>query len=186
MEYYTYAFLREDGTPYYIGKGKGKRIYSRHRRIKPPTDMNRVVYLKQNLTDEEAIRHEIYMIDLYGRKDIGTGILRNGTDGGEGVSGRVFSLESKKKLSKSMKGKEFSEEHRKKLSEAAKRKIFTPEHRRKMNEGISNYDQSGEKNPNYGKKWWNNGVDTKMSVECPGDGWVRGRMDNRGVRWGIG
>lgn len=26
-----------------------------------------------------------------------------------------------------------------------------------------------------GTKWWNNGAVSKMSVECPGDGWKRGR-----------
>ncbi len=57
MHYYTYAYLREDKTPYYIGKGKGSRIYSANRRIKPPKDKSRIIYLKQNLTEEEAFRH---------------------------------------------------------------------------------------------------------------------------------
>jgi hypothetical protein len=43
--------------------------------------------LKRNLTEEEAFRHECYMIAVFGRKDIGTGILRNLTDGGDGVQG---------------------------------------------------------------------------------------------------
>ena len=91
MYYYTYAYLREDRTPYYIGIGKGNRIYSTHKRIKPPKDKSRIIYLKQNLTEEEAFRHEIYMIAVFGRKDLETGILRNRTDGGEGASGLVMS-----------------------------------------------------------------------------------------------
>ena len=56
MHYYTYAYLREDRTPYYIGKGKEDRIYSKQKNIKPPKDKSRILYLKQNLTEEEAFR----------------------------------------------------------------------------------------------------------------------------------
>jgi hypothetical protein len=84
--YYTYAYLREDRTPYYIGKGKGDRIYSSRKRVRPPKDKSRIIFLKQNLSEEEAFRHEIYMIAVLGRKDLGSGILYNRTDGGEGGS----------------------------------------------------------------------------------------------------
>jgi hypothetical protein len=43
--------------------------------------------LKRNLTEEEAFKHEIYMIAIFGRKDNGTGILINLTNGGDGVPG---------------------------------------------------------------------------------------------------
>jgi hypothetical protein len=129
MHYYTYAYLREDRTPYYIGKGKEGRIYSKQKNIKPPKDKSRIIFLKKNLTEEEAFRHEIYMMDVFGRKDLGTGILHNRTDGGEGSSGCIRSDETRRKLSEAGKGKTLSKEHRRKLSEASK----------------------GEKNHNYGK-----------------------------------
>ena len=104
MHYYTYAYLREDKTPYYIGKGKGYRIYRKDRRIKPPKDKSRIIFLKKNLTEEEAFKHEIYMIDVLGRKDLGTGILHNRSDGGEGVSGFIHSEKTKIKMSEARKG----------------------------------------------------------------------------------
>ena len=93
MEYYTYAYLREDGTPYYIGKGKGDRAYRKHWRSKSkggyftPPEKERILILKNNLTEDEAYKHEIYMIEILGRKDLGTGILRNMSSGGKGGKG---------------------------------------------------------------------------------------------------
>tara|TARA_R100000027_G_scaffold59876_1_gene50360 strand:- start:44 stop:1018 length:975 start_codon:yes stop_codon:yes gene_type:complete len=85
--FYTYAYLRKgDRTPYYIGKGCGKRAYDSSHNVKVPDDKDRIIFLKQNLTEEEAFNHEKYMIAVLGRKDLGTGILRNMSDGGEGHS----------------------------------------------------------------------------------------------------
>jgi hypothetical protein len=104
--FYTYAYLREDRTPYYIGKGSENRIYKRSKKcIKPPKDKSRIIYLKQNLTEEEAFKHEKYMITVLGRIDLGTGILHNRTDGGDGLSGIIISEETKRKMSEMRKGK---------------------------------------------------------------------------------
>ena len=146
MHYYTYAYLREDRTPYYIGKGKGKRIYSTHKRIKPPKDKSRIIFLKKNLTEQEAFKHEIYMIAVFGRIDLGTGILHNRTDGGDGVSGAIVSEETKRKQSEARKGKKLSDETKRKVSEANKGKTISEETRRKISEALK-----GENNHNYGK-----------------------------------
>jgi len=103
-DYYTYAYLREDRTPYYIGKGRGRRVYSSRRLVKAPKDKSRIIFLKKGLTEQEAFKHEVYMIAILGRKDLGTGILRNHTNGGEGSSGHVKSEEWKKTHSKKMTG----------------------------------------------------------------------------------
>jgi hypothetical protein len=98
--FYTYAYLRADGTPYYIGKGQGKRAFERKKRKGAPTpeDKSRILFLKTGLTEKEAFKHEIYMIAVFGRKDLGTGILRNLTDGGEGTTGWAKSEEMREKM----------------------------------------------------------------------------------------
>jgi hypothetical protein len=189
QKFYTYAYLREDRTPYYIGKGKERRIYSTNRRFKPPKDKTRIIFLKQNLTEEEAFKHEKYMIAVLGRKDLGTGILHNRTDGGEGASGAVKSNETKEKISKANKGKinkPHLEETKRKISESLKgknnpnyNKPLSDETKRKMKETIKRNQNKKIKRKQRdeikGRKWWNNGIKTKMSYECPGDGWVQGR-----------
>jgi len=86
--FYTYAYLRKDRTPYYIGKGTRYRLFESNGKpcSVPPKD--RVLILKNNLTEEEAFKHETYMINVFGRK-IDGGILLNKTFGGEGASGRI-------------------------------------------------------------------------------------------------
>lgn len=92
-------YLRKDDTPYYIGKGKGRRLYSKnHGRVSVPKDKSRIKIFKDNLTEEEAISLEIQLIKEFGRKDTGAGILLNLTDGGEGSSGRVLPESSIKKM----------------------------------------------------------------------------------------
>lgn len=93
--YYVYAYIREydsdvaeKGTPYYIGKGKGKRAWSTNRRINLPINKDNIIILHENLSEEEAFKREIEYIAIYGRVDNGTGILRNLTNGGEGTSGK--------------------------------------------------------------------------------------------------
>lgn len=120
--YYVYAYLREDGTPYYIGKGKKSRAFEKHYNVPVPKDKSRIVFLETNLSEVGALSIERRMIRWYGRKDLGTGILRNMTNGGDGSSGLILSEEQKKKISETLMGKKHSEETRRKMSLAQKGK----------------------------------------------------------------
>lgn len=107
--FYTYLWLREDGTPYYVGKGKGLRAF-RHGcpvvEVIPgwidEPDKERIV-VQPFESEEDAFFAEKFLIAVYGRKDNVTGCLRNLTDGGEGSNywqGKQRTEETKKKLRK--------------------------------------------------------------------------------------
>src|ERR1017187_3653476 len=82
MKFYTYVWLREKGSPWYVGKGSGNRAYQRCKGHWAPKD--RALILLQYWPDEEtAFAFEMYLIDFWGRKDIGSGTLHNHTNGGE-------------------------------------------------------------------------------------------------------
>jgi hypothetical protein len=103
--FYTYLWLRENGTPYYVGKGSGKRAYHNdpYRSVSKPKYDSRI--LIQNWgNEEEAFSMEKFWISLFGRLDIGTGILRNRTDGGDGPAGAKRSSATVEKLSNRMLG----------------------------------------------------------------------------------
>ena len=85
------------GTPYYVGKGKKMRAYSKQHRVRPPVDKTMILFVAQNLSELDAFTKEVALIVQYGRIDNGTGCLRNLTDGGEGPSGAIASPKTKAK-----------------------------------------------------------------------------------------
>ena len=66
--------------------------------------------------------------------------------------GKKYSDELKQKISEGNKGKIFSVESRRKMSESAKGKIISDETRKRMSKSQRKRDNSGEKNPMFGKQ----------------------------------
>jgi hypothetical protein len=167
--FYTYAYLREDKTPYYIGKGQTRRAYQQKGKpCRVPKDKIRIIFLKQNLTEAEAFKHEIYMIAVFGRKDIGTGILRNKSDGGQGTSGKIVSEETRKKLREINLGKKYSEETKAKLRKikgGRNHPLYGKKHSEKTKKLISE-SRIGTKNPFYGRKQSQEWKDMMVDICC--------------------
>jgi NUMOD3 motif len=136
VNFYVYAYLREDQTPYYIGKGKGKRAWENNHGVNLPEE-SRIIMIETNLSQQEAFELEIKLIEQYGRKDLGTGILRNRTNGGEGTAGLKQTDEHKEKISKALTGivrGPHTEEHKKNLSKILTGRAKSEETKLKLSE----------------------------------------------------
>lgn len=87
-----YRHLKLNGEVFYIGIGSKSRAYSKKRRNTFWYNItNKYEYevqiLKKDLSLKEACELEIILIDYYGRRNLGLGLLVNLTNGGEGSEG---------------------------------------------------------------------------------------------------
>lgn len=119
--FYVYQLRRADRRePFYVGKGKGRRIHTHfqlknllthshknHTIIKANTEGVPILreILFEGLTHEESLRVEVWHIKMWGRSDLGEGPLTNLSDGGDGNIGHIDSKESRLKKSLAHKGK---------------------------------------------------------------------------------
>ena len=131
MKFYTYLHCKPDGTPFYIGKGNGRRARRFDRRNKMHRDIvahygveNIRIFIFKCESEDQALADEIQQITQFRREGLR---LANFNDGGEGQ--RNPSKEVRAKLSAAMlgkpawnRGRSFSEETKKRMSEAAKRR----------------------------------------------------------------
>lgn len=155
LGYYVYAYLRKDGTPYYIGKGSNSRAWTKGtKEIGKPTDFSRIIIVESNLTNLGAFALERRLIRWYGRIDLNNGILRNKTNGGDGgcgaQPGNILSEETKRKISKSHKGKRrspMSEESKRKLSDSMKGKNLGKKLSAERRQQISNSLKGRKRKP---------------------------------------
>jgi hypothetical protein len=130
----VYRHIRKDTNKvFYVGIGKkSNRAYSKHQRNKYwQSIVDKADYIveivKDDINWEEAKQLEIDLINQYGRKDLGTGILSNMTDGGDGCVNTICSDETRTKMGNSRRGRKHSEEAKQKISKMLKGKKHTPE-----------------------------------------------------------
>jgi hypothetical protein len=130
MAFYVYQYIDESGSPYYIGKGSGRRIHVNHTRVQLPPVERRII-IKDGLTNHEAKELEKELITKYGRK-IDGGILDNiKINQWACFTGWTHSEQTKQKISKGNLGKTRSEEQKKNYKGTK-----TPEHAAAVSQAV--------------------------------------------------
>lgn len=169
--FYVYVYKDLNGSPFYVGKGSGKR-WKGHiceaikgkdnlkcekiREILDSGNTPIIEKLIENIDDELALLIEQEYILKFGRIDIGTGILTNMTSGGDGPpKWEDLSEESRDKIRNTLINytlnfRVVGEDYRNKISNGLKRYFKENEISEETRKKISKAN-SGENNPMYGK-----------------------------------
>jgi uncharacterized protein len=110
QRHYVYVLLKPCGTPFYVGKGIGARVFAHESAARNTADKSHKLNTIRALhtagssilysitfcqSEADALTKERELIQLFGRHDSGTGPLTNLTDGGEGPAN--FSEETRQK-----------------------------------------------------------------------------------------
>lgn len=101
--FYVYVHYQADSDiPFYVGKGFGRRAYKKTNRSEFWKNVEkkhgcRVEILHQNLSEEEAFLLEKTTIQMFGRRNVGSGPLVNLTDGGVAHRGLFTAKRPEKK-----------------------------------------------------------------------------------------
>lgn len=158
--YYVYLWLREDRTPYYVGKGKGYRAYQKHI-IGCPPSKDRVIIVKEFEDEDESYLFEEWLIQVYGRK-CERGILLNTSIGGRKSKSKYRTASEYSKIRKeqnirykqSDKGKETQRKWDAANPEIKKesRRKFRERNREAINEKQRNNEKKKAADRNYREK----------------------------------
>ena len=144
-QFYAYMHTKPDGTPFYIGKGNGRRVRNFSKRNQH--HKNTVAkYGRENIhigymeCSSESVAFDLEMGLIKCVKRMGIK-LTNLTDGGHGVSGLVVTPEQRAKISATLtgrKGSPHTDASKAKISAANKGRKRTPEEIQKMSIAAKN------------------------------------------------
>jgi len=136
-----------DHPSYYIGKGLKKRpeVHFDDSRLRESSHKNHIIkkalresrtlyidILYDRLDEETSLALEMFLINHFGREDLGTGCLANQTNGGDGASGYVPSDATRRLMSISHTGLSHSSASKIKIGEANRQRKWSKASRAKV------------------------------------------------------